>query len=146
MFSVIREELEKFMNGQERKWMDRQSIKAGKKLIAKGWNDFEDAMPEVLDRGLAPLKGMTRIWKNNLYIVQEFPKSEGMTLLMVRRNDAAPIRSWSDMQRIKNELMGEDRVAVEVYPAESDLIDLANMYHLWVFQEGYKLPFGLHLK
>lgn len=133
------------MNGQQRKYMNRQSIKNGKRLMAKGWNDFEDAMPEMTERGLEPLRGMSRIWKNNLYVVQVFPKPNGITLLMVRRNDAAPIRSWSDMQRIKNELMGDHRVAVEIYPAESDVVDQANMYHLWVYPDGVRLSFGLHL-
>lgn len=133
------------MNAKQRKWMDRQSIKAGKKMMLRGWNDFVDAMPDVIERGIQMPRGMNRIWKNNMYIVQEFLKPGGITLLMVRRNDAAPMRSWSDMQRIKNELMGTDRVAVEVYPREEDVVDQANMYHLWVFPEGFALPFGLHL-
>jgi hypothetical protein len=48
------------------------------------------------------------------------------------------------MQRIKNELAGPERVAVEVYPPVSQLVDHANMYHLWVFEAGFALPFGLH--
>ncbi len=64
---------------------------------------------------------------------------------MVRRHDEKPIRSWTDMQRVKNELMGPDRIAVEVYPKESQRVDVANIYHLWVLPDGMKLPFGLHL-
>lgn len=133
------------MNGQERKWRMKQSIKAGKRAMLRGWNSFEDAMDEVIDRGIPMPRGLHRVWKNNVYVVQAFLKPEGITLLMVRRNDAEPIRSWSDMQRIKNELMGIDRVAVEVYPRERDVVDEAHMYHLWVYPEGYILPFGLHL-
>jgi len=40
-------------------------------------------------------------------------------------------------------LFGKERVAVEVFPAESELVDEAGMYHIWVFAEGDKLPFGL---
>ena len=50
---------------------------------------------------------------------------------------------WSEKQKIKNELFGKERVAVEVFPAESELVDESGMYHLWVFAEGDKLPFGL---
>ena len=53
--------------------------------------------------------------------------------------------AWRDKQRIKNELFGADRVAIEVFPPTADLVDGANMYHLWVFPAGYSLPFGLHL-
>lgn len=34
---------------------------------------------------------------------------------------------------------------MEVYPGEGDLVNLADMYHLWVMPEGFALPFGLHL-
>ena len=50
---------------------------------------------------------------------------------------------WRDKQRIKNELFGEDRVAVEVMPAASKLVDEADMYHMWVLPEGYQMPFCL---
>jgi len=51
---------------------------------------------------------------------------------------------WDDLQRIKNELAGEDRTAIEVFPTVSDLVDKAPMRHLWVLPSGYALPFGLH--
>ena len=50
---------------------------------------------------------------------------------------------WAEKQKIKNELFGGERVAVEVFPKESELVVEANMYHIWVFPEGYSLPFGL---
>lgn len=52
------------------------------------------------------------------------------------------LHDWRDMQTIKNVLCGEECQAVEIYPAESELIDTANNFHLWVFLDGYKLPFG----
>jgi hypothetical protein len=48
---------------------------------------------------------------------------------------------WAEKQRIKNELFGEESTAIEVFPAESELVDGANMYHIWVLP--MKLPFGL---
>lgn len=51
---------------------------------------------------------------------------------------------WAELQRIKNELFGEDRSAVQVYPKQSRLIDEADMYHLWIMPEGYEFGFGLH--
>jgi hypothetical protein len=49
------------------------------------------------------------------------------------------------MQRIKDTLAGPDRAAVEVYPPASEVVDQANMYHLWVLPPGARLCFGLHL-
>lgn len=51
--------------------------------------------------------------------------------------------TWGEKQRIKDELFGIDRMAVEVYPRKEDLVDEADMYHLWVFPSGTKFDFGL---
>ena len=84
--------------------------------------------------------------KNKVYSVQHYVKPTNwgpVDHLMVRRNDEEPVRSWQDLQRIKNELCGVDRTAVEVFPAETDLVDAANIYHLWVLPENFTLPFSL---
>lgn len=49
--------------------------------------------------------------------------------------------TWPEMQRIKDELAGEETTAVEVYPPRGEIVDGANMYHLWVLADP--LPFGL---
>lgn len=46
------------------------------------------------------------------------------------------------MQRIKDELAGVDATAIEVYPPKAEVIDQADMFHIWVLPG--KLPFGLH--
>ena len=62
--------------------------------------------------------------------------------LSIRHNDRKAVRDWRHFQRIKNELAGKERQAVEIYPKESQLIDEANTYHLWVLNEKDELPFG----
>lgn len=62
--------------------------------------------------------------------------------LSIHRRDRKPLRDWRHMQAIKNDVAGHDRVAVEVYPAEDDLVDTSNEYHLWVLPAGFDLPFG----
>jgi hypothetical protein len=47
------------------------------------------------------------------------------------------------MQRVKNELVGAGRVGIEVFPAQADVVDAANMFHIWVLPEGFQLPFSL---
>lgn len=109
------------------------------------WGEWEAIDVERVKHSYG-LAGMSNAWRNAVYSVQCYPKASewGELLnLMVRRHDDQPIRSWRDMQRIKSELMGAERVAIEVYPAESALVDDANMYHLWVLPEGMVLPFGL---
>ena len=54
--------------------------------------------------------------------------------------------TWSELYGIKNELFGKNRAAVEVFPTEDRLIDMADVYHLWVFDKSFQLPFGIHPK
>lgn len=50
---------------------------------------------------------------------------------------------WSEKQRIKNEIFGEEKQAIEFFPKQSELIDEANMYHLWIL-EDCELDFGIY--
>jgi hypothetical protein len=101
-----------------------------------------------VERGIKMPPGLQRACLNAVYSVLFYRKESPwgtVDHLMIRRHDEGTSVSWADKQRIKDELIGVDRVAVEVYPARADLVDDANMYHLWVLPEGYELPFGLHL-
>lgn len=40
--------------------------------------------------------------------------------------------TWLEMQRIKDEIAGPNATAVEVYPPHTEIVDDADMYHLWV--------------
>ena len=63
--------------------------------------------------------------------------------LSIGRHDGQPCTNWRDFQRIKNELVGSEFEAVELFPAESRLIDTANEYHLYVVPDAkYRFPFG----
>lgn len=83
-------------------------------------------------------------WWNDLYqcVVYHYPS--GMTHLSLKRHDRAAVRDWRHFQQIKNEIVGPERTAVEIFPPESELVDAANEYHLWVFPEAVELPFGFH--
>ena len=65
-----------------------------------------------------------------------------LTWLSIKRRDKQSCHDWRDFQRIKNELCGDERFGLEVYPPESCLVDTANQYHVWVFPEGMQMPFG----
>lgn len=61
--------------------------------------------------------------------------------LSIKDHDRSARHDWRDLQRIKNELVGPECEGVEIYPAESRLVDSANQYHLFVFLEA-KIPLG----
>lgn len=77
----------------------------------------------------------------------EWGKVEHVTI--TRRaysNDGSGDFTWADKQQIKDELFGKNRTAIEVYPKEDRLVDVADVYHLWVFDKNFNLPFGIHPK
>jgi hypothetical protein len=67
-----------------------------------------------------------------------------MVHLSIKRHDQKPLRAhWADMQRIKNELLGPNCEAVELYPCEDRVVDTANQYHLWgVNSDTFRWPVG----
>jgi hypothetical protein len=63
--------------------------------------------------------------------------------LSIKRIDREPMHDWRALQTIKNVLVGEEFEAIEIYPAESRLVDSANQYHLWVFNDPLaRIPIG----
>lgn len=85
-------------------------------------------------------------WGNDIYQVTVEYATEGdrsgPLYLSLTLHDRLPIRDWRHFQQIKNEVAGPEREAVELFPAESRLIDTANQYHLWVAPEGVRLELG----
>lgn len=133
------------VNRQDR----RRALAQARRSERRGeWGPWETIPISDEHRARAGLPGLAVAFRNDVFSVQVYPRATewGEVLhLMVRRHDSAPVRAWHDLQRIKSTLpiVGPERVAVEVYPRESELVDDANMYHLWVLPEAVELPFGL---
>lgn len=51
---------------------------------------------------------------------------------------------WAVKQEIKDELFGFKSTAIEVFPAKKNLVDVRDIYHLWVLPKDFKMPFGIH--
>lgn len=87
-----------------------------------------------------------RVWRSKDYLAVLYrQKADGMKRLTVNstRRMRVPLSrkpegtdwrdgiTWDELQRIKNETLGPDVWCVEVYPPEADVVDVANMRHLW---------------
>ncbi len=122
----------------------------------KGWEPFErlDTDPVWLAtngerwlRHAAAMGDLLEAWRNNIYAVQVFARARinapSVKHLAIRRHDGDEVHGWSDLQRIKNEIVGPDFAALEVYPPESDVVDQANMRHVFVLPKGEPAPFTI---
>jgi hypothetical protein len=81
------------------------------------------------------------VWANDLYQVNvrrgiPFAGNPEFTLahLSIKRRDRRALTDWRHFQWIKNDIVGEECEGIELFPAESRLVDGANQYHLWVFE------------
>lgn len=113
-------------------------------------------MKKNKQRGWTPLKygrtiqdgtTMTEIFSNATHTVMMTPLKfatdiNGWVHLSIRRNDRAAESDWRIMQRIKNELVGQEREAVQIFPCNSRIVDEANQYHLWVAPVGNVFDLG----
>lgn len=82
--------------------------------------------------------GMTKAFKNNRYTVMIYENQATTagfaTRVMVQNHFNKPIENhWSEMNRIKNEIFGEETVAIEYYPQKSKLLDTHNIYWMWIY-------------
>lgn len=104
-----------------------------------------------IEEVLIQTAGGTR-WNNDKYQVVIFEAAENeqfppMWHLSIKRHDRYPIFNWRDIQTLKNELIGPENEGVQLFPAESRLVDGANQYHLFVLKEaGLRFPFGFNTR
>lgn len=87
--------------------------------------------------------GDALVFANDVYQIIARRSSEEWAVLSIRRHDRQPVTDWRDVQWIKNQIIGPEIEAVQLFPAESRLVDTSNQY--WVYAnltDGYRFPFG----
>jgi hypothetical protein len=124
--------------------------------VALDTQSFEGFCTEYRDLGLRP-QAMRRMYdrmkRNKMFLSEhyqvaidkEVPHGFAGTVvwwLSIKRIDREPIMDWRDLQAIKSALCGAEAEAIQLFPAESRVVDTSNQYHLYVFmkQGGQRLP------
>lgn len=84
-------------------------------------------------------------WQNSTFLVLKYSLGSGWFKLRIERRDGEPIaREWRLFQDIKNQLLGPECEALELYLAESRKVDAANMYHLYGVEDpGARFNVGM---
>lgn len=126
------------MNRQQKRLKDRERLKAASKLFAQKVTAFVEL---DLKTAKSVPTGMTKAYRNNRYTVMVYEDSKTTagtaTLVMIQKLDNSVFSNhWAEIQKIKNDIFGTETVAVEYYPAESQVIDDQNIYWIWIYPEG----------
>lgn len=122
---------------------------------ALNWGPWKEGTldPEIMAAKTSAGARQVRVFLNRAYqvIIYEevkvpIPEKTGwpeMVWLSIKRIDKKAIHDWRHLQWIKNDLVGEECEGLELYPAESRLVDQANQYHLWVMKRPERrFPLG----
>lgn len=82
---------------------------------------------------------MTSVHQSRTFLVQVFNEADDVVRLSVNRTEMNFKKnrwedgiSWEALQEIKDALGFADRDAVEIHPRQCDVINVANMRHLFV--------------
>lgn len=83
------------------------------------------------------------LWENDVYYASVERVDSGFFVgggpfvrIGISSNDETARHDWRDFQRIKNDIVGDEWEAVELYPAESRLLDPSNRFYLWCVPNG----------
>jgi hypothetical protein len=93
--------------------------------------------PEAPRDGCAPIA----VWRSSSMLVQIWNERAGWTRISVTRAAIADDGEWLDgltwdeLQAVKRAVGYGDMDAVEIYPPDSDVVNVANIRHLWISPE-----------
>lgn len=80
---------------------------------------------------------LQQVWLSRKFLVQAFKEPAGMLRLSINRtvhngDSWVDQITWDELMQIKRECGYGGRDALEVFPADRDVVNVANMRHLWI--------------
>lgn len=87
-----------------------------------------------------------RVWRSSQFLVQEFDApAPACVRLSVNRTTLSGDRwsdniTWDELQDIKAQCGYSHADAVEIFPPVGDVVNVANMRHIWVLRD--RLPYA----
>lgn len=111
--------------------------------LLKKANNMQPKALTLLPRDSWPTAppGLLEVWRSRDFLVQVYQEDKNVQRLSVCRTWVSE-DSWQDgitfeeLMQIKREVGRGNIDALEVYPADSDLVNVANMRHLWLVPGG----------
>jgi hypothetical protein len=104
-------------------------------------NDFVE-----LDTTHNKARGPLKAWRNRSFLVQLYLSSSkwlrlsiGRTVLDVETRRWKGNSSWDELMEIKERVGYGDCEFIEIYPKSGDVVNEANIRHLWLLPEGHNI-------
>ncbi len=127
------------MQSESRK-KSRENFKEAEKRMKLAPNKFTEIDLKGVENEYIPTWA-DRAFINNRYnvlIKDNYQTTHGPCIrAFITRLDGSIIPNhWSEIQKIKNEIFGEEVMAIEYYPKQSKLVDSLNAYGISIFPDG----------
>lgn len=112
-----------YLRGENKKWaatMARVSV-----------SDCPKSMAHLTDQPEV-------IFRSSQYLAQAFAEKDGARRLTISRTminedgNWLDGSTWDDLMRVKSQCGYGDLWAVEIYPPDDEIVNVANMRHLWL--------------
>jgi hypothetical protein len=89
--------------------------------------DWPDSAPDHL----------AEVWRSRYFLCQVYREQDGMERLSINRTSHTgdsweDAMTWDELMEVKRQVGRGHRDALEVYPADKDIVNVANFRHLWV--------------
>lgn len=115
------------LNRNDRRRLVADNRKWSRVLTPVPKKDWPDSAPAA----------MFELWRSRDFLVQVHKEPDGYERLSVCRTTHNGETwhegiSWDELMQLKRECGRGHKDAVEVYPADKDVVNVANMRHLWL--------------
>lgn len=120
-------------NAAQLRQLKRDNLGWPTELVEIPWQEW----PPISVDGCLRIRAL----RSRQFLVQVFEEGGTLRLSVNRTEWCERSRgwrediSWDDLQRLKREAGYADRWAVEVFPADSEIINVANMRHVWLLDQ-----------
>jgi hypothetical protein len=101
----------------------------------------ETLQPVPLESHPNPPSNLKAVWRSRHFLVQAFYEPFGVIRLSVNRSELGSNGrwleniTWEELQTLKRQAGYGEFYAIEVYPKDKDVVNVANMRHLWITEE-----------
>jgi len=125
---------------ETRRWMAQEASRYGEKFVELSLDGQK--------RGI----GVRRALRNRHFLVQEYEPPEKAPHILCRLSVNRAVLNdsggwldgitWDQLQAVKAAVGYHAHDAIEVYPRQGDVVNVANIRHLWVLREPLAWAWG----
>lgn len=131
----LQKEIKKSMNRRETRNRQKHLNQVNKHYSDTFVPIMRSEWPEEMQKA----ERLLQVFRNKNFLVQIFKEKASIRLSVSRtmlktKGQWSDNISWDELYMIKNAIGYRDCMFVEIYPREADLVNVANMRHLWMIE------------